>query len=321
MKYLFKYGLKSYHIAYINYVEPKLAITFIDNDFYYASIISCVKKCKFFAIMNGRRHDNFFDKFEHYGNLRIDNFFVFGEDFKDYIIRKIPNTTVSGSIIANHFLRKKEFRKPKKIQYISLFQSGYYKNKGNFELKSEFQNFDNNFYMPTTEFKLKILEKFAIENSLELEIIPRTHWSQEEEFYSKMISNYTISKKVGFENSYNSISDEAIIIGCTSTFVMESFGAGYRTGFLTFRQEVIPPNHPEVFRYVEWAWPRKTDKTGFFWSNTMDESAIVKVLNNLLHVDQKKWDTICEPFRAKLMLHDPNNKIICSHITKLLGNT
>ena len=37
--------------------------------------------------MNGRRHDNFFDKFEHYGNLRIDIFF--GEDFKDYIIRKI----------------------------------------------------------------------------------------------------------------------------------------------------------------------------------------------------------------------------------------
>ena len=135
-----------------------------------------------------------------------------------------------------------------------------------------------------------------------------------------MISKYTISKKVGFENSYNSISDESIIIGCTSTFVMESFAAGYRTGFLTFRQEVIPPNHPEVFRYVEWAWPGKTDKTGFFWSNKMDESAIVRVLNNLLNVDQKKWDTICEPFRAKLMLHDPNNKIINSHITKILGD-
>ena len=129
MKYLFKYGLKSYHIAYINYVEPKLAITFIDNDFYYASIISCVKNCKFFAIMNGRRHDTFFDDFDRYENLRIDNFFVFGEDFKDYVIKRIPNTTVSGSIIANHYLKENKFKKPKKIQYISLFKAAIIKIK------------------------------------------------------------------------------------------------------------------------------------------------------------------------------------------------
>ena len=271
--------------------------------------------------MNGRRHANFLDAHKNYKNLKIDKYFVFGEDFRDHVIHRIPNTIAAGSILANHYLKKHKFKKVKKIQYISLFQSWYYENKFNFKIRKDWKNLDNTFYEPTTAYTIKIIKKFAEKNNLELEIIPRTNWKLEKEFYSNMISDFKFKKKTDFAHSYNLVDDESIIVGCTSTFMMESFGAGYRTGFLTFRQEVIPPNHPEVFRYVEWSWPRKTDKTGFFWTNTMDESAIVRVLNNLLHVDQKKWDTICEPFRAKLMLHDPNNKIICSHITKLLGNT
>ena len=314
IKYFLKYGFKSYHIAFINYVNPKLAISFIDNAFYYANIMSAIPGCKYFMIMNGRRHDTFFDEIDNFKKLKIDKYFVYGEDFKNYVKEKIPNTIVSGSIIANHYLRKKEFKRPKKIQYISLFQSSYYEKKGYFDLKREWQGLDNNFYMPTTEFTLKILKKFSLKNSLELEIIPRTNWKQEEEFYSQMIDGYTLNKKIGFAHSYNLVSDEAIIIGCTSTFTMECFAAGYRTGFLTFRQHVIPPDHPEAFRYVEWAWPGKTEKQGFFWSNIKEELAITSVLNNLLHVDQNKWESIYKPYRDKLMTHDDNNKIIKSYI-------
>ena len=83
---------------------------------------------------------------------------------------------------------------------------------------------------------------------------------------------------------------------------MECFGAGYRTGFLTFRQEIIPKKHPEAFRYVEWAWPRKTDKTGFFWSNIKSENAIRLVLKNLVNVSQEEWEKIIEPYKNKLVL-------------------
>ena len=95
---------------------------------------------------------------------------------------------------------------------------------------------------------------------------------------------------------------------------MECFAAGYRTGFLTFRQHVIPADHPEAFRYVEWAWPGKTEEQGFFWSNIKDELAITTVLNNLMQVDQNKWESIYKPYRDKLMTFDSNNKIIKSHI-------
>ena len=92
-----------------------------------------------------------------------------------------------------------------------------------------------------------------------------------------MISNYTISKKLDLKTAIIQL-----VMGNYNwmhfNIMMESFGAGYRTGFLTFRQEVIPPNHPELFRYVEWAWPRKTDKTGFFGQIQWTSQLLLKYL-------------------------------------------
>ena len=227
-----------------------------------AEIISIFPNCKYFMIMNGRRHSNFLEDFEKYKKLKIDKYFVFGEDFRDHVKHKIPNAVASGHIMANHYFKKMNFKKVKKIKYISLFQNTYYERYNT--IKKEWQSLDNSFYEPTTRYTLKIIKKFAEENNLELEIIPRTYCKFEEEYYSNMINGFVFQSRKNYSNSYNLIDNESILIGCTSTFLMECFGAGYRTGFLTFRQEIIPKKHPEAFRYVEWAWPRKTDKTGFF---------------------------------------------------------
>ena len=93
--------------------------------------------CKYFIIMNGRRHANFLDDYKKYKRLKIDKYFVFGEDFRDHVKHKIPNTIAAGSILANHYLKKHKFKKVKKIQYISLFQSWYYENKFNFEIRKD----------------------------------------------------------------------------------------------------------------------------------------------------------------------------------------
>lgn len=310
LKFIFKYNLNCYKIAFIKYVNPKLAVSFIDNDFNLSKLMLNFPDCKYFIIMNGRRHANFLDDYKKYKRLKIDKYFVFGEDFRDHVKHKIPNTIAAGSILANHYLKKHKFKKVKKIQYISLFQSWYYENKFNFEIRKDWKNLDNTFYEPTTAYTLKIIKKFAEINNLELEIIPRTNWELEEEFYSNMISDFKFKKKPDFAHSYNLVDDESIIVGCTSTFLMECFGAGYRTGFFTFRQEIIPKNHPEVFRYVEWSWPRNTEKSGFFWSNTKSEMAINSVLNNLIGTTEQEWEKETKIYKNKLMLFDKNNQII-----------
>ena len=307
-----KYGRDCYRITFIKYVNPKIAITFIDNDPNLPKIMVLFPDCKFVTIMNGRRHENFLSDIANIKNFKIDKYFVFGEDFKNHVKEKIPNTAVSGSILANHFLSKKKFKQVKKIQYISLFQSSYYERDN--RIKREWRNLDNSFYEPTTKYTLEILKNFADTNSLKLEIIPRTNWKLEEEYYSKMIDGFEFNKKLGFDHSYKALRDDSIIISCTSTFLMECFGAGYRTGFLTFRQHVIPNDHPEAFRYVEWAWPRKTENHGFFWSNIKEKEIILLVLNNLLKVDEKKWEDITKPFKDKIMRFDPNNTIIKKYL-------
>lgn len=311
--FFFRYNFNCYKIAFINYVNPSLAISFIDNNFNLCKIMTNFPKCKYFIFMNGRRHSNFLEEYQKHTNLKIDRYFVYGEDFKDEIKNIIPKTIVSGSILANHYLKKPKFKKVKKIQYVSLFQSGYYEKKESNNLKKEWQNLDNTFYEPTTNYTLKIIKEFADNNNLELEIIPRTDWKLEKKYYSNMISDFKFTKKETFSHSYDIIDDEAIIVGCTSTFLMECFGVGYRTGFFTFRQEIIPKDHPEAFRYVQWSWPRKTANYGYFWSNIKSKEAINSVLKNLVNTNEQNWEKETKLYKNKLMLFDAGNKIIKDH--------
>ena len=62
-------------------------------------------------IMNGRRHSNFLEDFEKYKKLKIDKYFVFGEDFRDHVKHKIPNAVASGHIMANHYFKKMNFKR------------------------------------------------------------------------------------------------------------------------------------------------------------------------------------------------------------------
>ena len=87
LKFIFKYNLNCYKIAFIKYVNPKLAVSFIDNDFNLSKLMLNFPDCKYFIIMNGRRHANFLDDYKNYKRLKIDKYFVFGEDFRDHVIR------------------------------------------------------------------------------------------------------------------------------------------------------------------------------------------------------------------------------------------
>lgn len=315
----FKYRFTSYSVAFIKYVNPNLVITFIDNNIGVPKIMSNFNDCKFVMIMNGRRHKTFLEEYNNLKKYKIDKYFVFGEDFRNEVKNKIPNTVVSGSIIANSLFNITGFNKVKKVQYMSLWQKGYY-DKNN-KLLKEFRDLDNTFYQPTTKYTLEIIKEFCQQNSLALEIIPRTNSKFEEKYYAEMIDSFTYKKRPDNEDSiyhsYNQLSDDAFAVGCTTTFLMECFGIGYRTGFLTFRQHIIPKDHLENFRCVQWSWPKNTNDHGFFWSNVKEKKYIFNVLNNLLKVNELDWKKIILPFKYGLMHHDPGNKIIKNYLKSL----
>jgi len=311
----FSHGFASYSVTFIRYVNPNVAITFIDNNIAFPKIMSNFINCKFVMIMNGRRHKTFLEEYKNLKKYKIDKYFVFGDDFRNEVKNKIPNTVVGGSIIANSLFNITRFDKIKKIQYVSLY---YGENK---KFWKKLRGFDNTFYQPTTKYTLEIIKEFCQQNSLALEIIPRTNLQSEEKYYAEMIDGFIYKKKPNnndsMYHSYNQLSDDAFAVGCTSTFLMECFGVGYRTGFLTFRQHVIPKNHPENFRCVQWSWPKNTSDYGFFWSNIKEKKYIFNVLNNLLKVNESDWKKIVLPFKYGLMHYDPGNKIIKNYLKSI----
>ena len=83
--------------------------------------------------------------------------------------------------------------------------------------------------------------------------------------------------------SHSKIGEDAMIVGCDSTLLYEAFSRGFRTAFFPLIGHYIDDSS---FRF---AWPKKTENKGLFWSNIPDEEQLYKVLEYLLYVPEIEW--------------------------------
>ena len=103
--------------------------------------------------------------------------------------------------------------------------------------------------------------------------------------------------------SYASLSGDAIIAGLDSQLLYEAFGLGYRTAFFTIRGFYMNDNS------LRFAWPKKTEEKGSFWTNIPRKANIENIMNYLVDVKKSEWEQQIENYRG-VMAYDPANKMI-----------
>ena len=167
-------------------------------------------------------------------------------------------------------------------------------------------------YQEVSKFILKNIVAFAKKHNFLIEVLSRTNFLEEENFYKNIFKNFIYIKKNKneFYSNYNKLSEETIIVGQDSTFLMECFGLGYRTAFFTIADRDLDDDHPDHIRFFPWCWPKKLEDRGFFWSNVRNSEYILEVLENLRTVDEKSWKEKVLPYQHGVMRYDSNNKII-----------
>ena len=303
--FLYKYGKYTYEICFIKYVNPKIAITFIDNSYFYCDVFESISSCKLFLVQNGRGLDRFSNIKSKLPRYRCDYYFVNSSYFIDYAKKYISTKYVTiGSIIANNYPINKKFKKINKIQWVSHFRS----NEGKKNYK--------NFYIDPCRKSLIEIQDYAINNQLNLEVIGRTVDDEEVQFYKKYINKMNfkfISNDLENQHSisYTSISDDAIIVGIDSQFLYETFGRGYRTAFLSVRGFYINNNA------YNFAWPHKTDISGKFWINQPVEGKVFNILDYLSKIEQQDWEKERHLFIGAIK-HNYQNTIIKNYIDEVL---
>ncbi len=293
----------SYVNAYISIVKPEIVFTFTDNDPSFYKLKANNLHIKFISIQNGVRmiSADIFALIKTHNNLKCDEIYVhnkfIGEKYKKIIKAKIIPV---GSLFNNFNGKRKKVLKHD-ITFISQFMSKEDFNPKNYLFKKIL--WEDYF---EAEYKvLKIIEKFANDNNLFLNIWVRNHKdNNEKNFYKNIIKkNFYFSSRNKNNNQYDVCDESRLVVSIDGTLGYESISRGNKTLSIAIRNEII---NDESYKF---GWPKPLPLSGPSWTSFYNEKLIYDLLYNIFYQSKKKWNKINKKYLKDLMIIKKNNLI------------
>tara|TARA_B100000787_G_C16197119_1_gene301767 strand:- start:2217 stop:3305 length:1089 start_codon:yes stop_codon:yes gene_type:complete len=226
---------KIYFLAVIDYIAPKIIITYMDNVPYFHEICRERQDIVGIAIQNGARtHYNFDEKcqFEHINRYYLPYYFVHGdhveEVYKRYNHQSKEIFTV-GSLKLDYFLNSPRKVKHKKYQLslISTWTNGNYV-VGNYPWSAENQ------YR-----SLLLVKDMIVKSGLSCVVALKTNQDNELNYYKSIfqdMADYKIDVEDRF-SSYNICCNSEVILSTYSTLGFELFSLGKNVVFFNLSSD------------------------------------------------------------------------------------
>lgn len=303
------HGRYAYQYIFLRYVGAKFLISF-SEDSIKISIPSYKANCKLILIQNGLRDQYCFPKLNKNKKWKAEYYFVNSENWKNWIQNKIDTKFIVTGSIKNNCFQRKKFQKIKKIVWISHFTE----NKvvpANFKKSRKNISWDQD-VLETNKICLNIIKKFCYEKNLPLVVLPKYKKgsSQEKSFYEKFNLNLIENFKNSWQNSYELIDSNSLVISTNSTLGLELFSRNIRVVFFGIRSIFL--NDPSM----RFGWPQKTSDIGPFWCNLNSEKDMINVIENVFQMNEQKWNKIVSQFNH-LMMYDYGNKKVIKTLSSI----
>jgi surface carbohydrate biosynthesis protein len=302
-------------VTYVAECNPKIIVTFIDNNQTFYSLSSKFKDIKTIFIQNGTRgmSGDIFEYLTGEGDFFVDFMCVqnreIGEKYKKFIKGEI---IIIGSLINNSFPMDLTCF-TNRVVFISQFTPK--KNKSDFiyNQKDGTLIFWEDFYNAEVNC-LKLLQEWCVLHKKELVICGRyPSGSSEKEFFSEILKDFHFEFVPRSEifSSYKVISTAEIVITIDSTIGFEALAQGKRVAFFSVR-------HTKGAVQYQFGWPANLPPRGPFWSNTLAEDSFSDILNFLDSIPNDMWLEIVESYKPILMEFDLGNKKLTSLLRNIL---
>jgi len=233
---------KIYLYSCIEYINPKVVITFIDNEHNFHWLSKVYKRCEFFAIQNGHRTEGQLSLCE---KNYLQNFFCFGKyDEQRYAQfgHVIDKCYPIGSLKAGHYRLtvKKERVKKYDIAIVSQYtRRGYnlYSDSQRKELSKQ-QITNENIYKETSDLMDSFLADYIDEYNLRAAVLMRYPLSFEDvrNYYEEKYRGKAVllGGDVRTTNSYIVAEESEVLVGFSSTLLAEMFGLGNKVLSINF---------------------------------------------------------------------------------------
>ena len=240
MKRIFGELYKIYLLSCIEYIGPKVVLTYIDNSYFFQFSSRNYKKAKFFAIQNGVRNKysvtKYLPEYPHPGHVvSMPNFFCFGENEKNLYEKHghvIDNYIPCGSARGSYFISNLAPIEEKIIYDICLV--------------SEWETtlFEDKMYEPITNSILIMhdyLKKYITENKISLCIATRSNTKKEKEYFENYFSSNIEMTDFNFNkmSTYHAMNKSRVVINFYSTAALEALGWGKKILFCNFSEDPV----------------------------------------------------------------------------------
>ncbi len=303
--------LRSYIKKYSQLTQSRLILTTIDNQPLFYKLSAVVGDTKTMFVQNGRR-SNWLDVFETLSlgeSFAVDIMCVMGtaigEKFREFVEGKVE---VVGSLRSN-FVKLKE-RNLIESNYI-LFISSYVRKPIHSETFLKMADGTliswEGYYL--AEKKLfRCISQWCESNGRKLLVCPRLPGANgdEHEHFSSIIYplKAQFAEKITTSDPYELVDQAEIVVGIDSTLAYEAIGRSKKTAIFSARSSAFGLN------YDPFGWPGMYPDQGLFWSNTVSQNEVDRVMNSLLDLTLEKWEQYIEDFRTRLMVFDEANSRI-----------
>lgn len=312
-----KFDFYNYTISLIKDLNPKVIISFNDNNIYFYKLKKNFPNIKFISIQNGYRTQNrdFFEDLKKVSSnekLECDYYCTWNKKISDELNKYITfKPKVIGSL-RNNCVKKKKFKKNNSL----LFISQYRRKIDNFD-KTILANKENKNFWIEMKF-LKIVSNYCNRKNINLDILGTSelNYQKEKSFFKEIIlSNFNFIKKINdFSQSYKNIDKYDNIISVDSSLSYEAIGRNKK--ILIFNGRESKKNNLLLKDY--YGFPKKISKNCKFIVNTLNQNIIEQKINYLIKTNYQTWKKDNIYYLKDLMIFDDNNKKIFKVIEECL---
>jgi len=309
------FSYKSYLKQYIKLTNPKIVLTFIDNNLFFYLLKKDFPNIKFISIQNGYRflndemlstlHKNEIEK-KYYSS---DFYFVFNNQLKKIIEKFIDTECIVAGSLKNNKVFIKEFNKSftGNIGFISRFTLAILRSVNEKNEKNPdyiVHKFSTKLLLNTAEYCKKNKKKLMIlttkPNLLE----------EEKKYYNEILQNYEFEFLIKEKeyDSYHNLFKVDILISPSSTLGSEALGRGLKV--LYFSEDKILGSN--------FGWPFIKNLQGPFFSNNFEYSNLEKMINYINNLSIDDWKKLLTKYSDNTCFFDNDNRTLKSLIKKIL---
>ncbi len=306
-----------YKETFLNYVSPKLVLTFIDNSIDFYQIKNKFPKITTMFVQNGWRGEigDVFEKLEYSKTYKVDYMLVFNQHIAEKYKKYISGKTIAIGSLKNNYVKNPNLDKNDSVLFISQFRFTdsfddiFLRNKlGKTYSFRQFYNSD--------EIVLRFLARWCKLNKLKLSIASYYSDSNSKElgyFKSILLSeDWQILPRIDNYSSYAYLDTAKIVVSIDSTLGYESLGRGNRTAIFSTRGPDIENTA------TKFGWPGEYPESGPFWTNNKDEVEFERIMNYLNTSSDQDWEKISKQYSTELMPFDPGNVTFVSTLNSII---